>query len=79
MKWEERAARPTNDGPRVRRVRNVEKEAGGQQPGQAGGALGRGRVLGREGVDRRDHHREQRRRVANEVGEAATRRAQVKG
>ena len=30
------------------------RRAGGQQPGQAGGALGRGRVLGREGVDRRD-------------------------
>ena len=62
------------DGPRVR---DVEKEAGGQQPGQAGSALGRGRVLGREGVDRRDHHWERRRRVANEDGEAATRRAQV--
>ena len=36
-----------------------------------------GVYLGVKGVDRRDHLWERRRRVANEDGEAATRRAQV--
>ena len=40
------------DWSRVRRVRKEEKEVGGQQFGQVGGALGRGRVFGREGVGR---------------------------